>query len=80
MKIETTYPPHVTAYRDFLLSQIEQVEQAAQIELEQSRDYSQRAVEAKRREVIELTRPYHNELVRLLSRTTCNYILSRDST
>jgi hypothetical protein len=78
MNVETIYPSHVTAYRDFLLAEIQRIEQAAQAELRQSRIASPEMIKAKHREVLTRTQPLHDELIRLLSITTCNYLLTRE--
>jgi hypothetical protein len=79
LRLEVIYPAHVTAYRDFLIAEIQRIEQCAQAQLQEHRIINPRLIEAKHVEVLIQTQPLRDELVRLLSTTVCNYLVSRDS-
>lgn len=74
--IEFVYPDHVSQYRDFLLAEIRRVHESAQVELTRLRIVSPEVIQATHRRVIEQCKPLEDELVRLLSRSTWNVVLS----
>jgi hypothetical protein len=74
--LEFVYPDHVTAYRDFLLREIDRLHASAAIEIEQMRVHSPALLQAKRRDLLQQTKPLEDDLVQLLSTSIWNIRLS----
>lgn len=75
-KLQFSYPAHVTDYKEFLICQINEIHRCAATEIQQARIHSPAVIQAKRREIMERTRPLEDALVQLLSTSAWNIALS----